>query len=86
MPDQPIDPLQEAGTQKLLVLQLLRDDHDPKWTRAEIDKKLYDIDPDAITVALQRLQEQGVVVQADGEQLAASRCAWHLDALKFISI
>ena len=27
---QPIDPLQEDGTQRLLVLQLLREDHDPK--------------------------------------------------------
>ena len=85
MPDQPIDPLQEAGTQNVVVLQLLRDDHDPKWTRVELDQELDDIDPDAITVALQRLQEQGVV-QMDGEQLSASACAWHLDALGFVCI
>ncbi len=85
MPGQPIDPLQEAGTQRIVVLQLLRDDHDPKWTRAELDQALYDVDPGAITVAVERLQEQGVV-QADGQRLAASPCAWHLDALSFISI
>jgi hypothetical protein len=85
MPGQPIDPLQEEGTQRLVVLQLLRDDHDPKWTRVELEKELDDIDPDAIAIALQRLQEQGVV-QADGEQLSASPCAWHLDALNFITI
>lgn len=85
MPDQPIDPLQEEGTQRLVVLQLLRDDHEQPWTRAELDKELYDLDPDAITIALERLQEQGVV-QVDGEQLSASACARHLDALGFISI
>lgn len=85
MPDQRIDPLQEEGTQNVLVLQLLRDDHDPKWTRAQLHRELDDINPDAITVALERLQEQGVV-RVDGEQLAASACARHLDALGFISI
>jgi hypothetical protein len=85
MPDQPIDPLQESGTQSLVVLQLLRDDHDPKWTCAQLDKELDDLDPDAIAVALECLQEQGVV-QVDGEQLVASPCARHIDALGFISI
>ncbi len=82
---QPIDPLQEDGTQRLLVLQLLREDHDPKWTRVELDRELEDLDRDAITIALQRLQEQGVV-HAEGEQLAASPCAQHLNALDFINI
>ena len=85
MPGQRIDPLEHDRTQRPVVLQLLRDDHDPKWTRVELDKKLDDIDPDAITIALERLQEQGVV-HADGEQLAASPCARHLDALGFIAI
>jgi hypothetical protein len=85
MPGQPIDPLQEEGTQRLVVLQLLREDHDPKWTRVELEEELEDIAPDAITIALGRLQEQGVI-HADGEQLAASPCARHLDALGFIAI
>ena len=85
MPGQPIDPLEHDGAQYLLVLQLLRDDHDPKWTRVELTKELDDLDPDAIAVALERLREQGVA-HAEGEQLTASACARHLDALGFISI
>ncbi len=37
MPGQRIDPLEHDRTQRLLALQLLREDHDPKWTRAELD-------------------------------------------------
>lgn len=64
---------------------MLRDDHKPCWTRAELEHELYDVDPTAITVALERLAEQGVV-QPEGEQIRASSCARHLDALRFICI
>ena len=81
----PPDPLQEDGTQCLVVLQVLRDDHPEPWTRVELDRELYDLNPDAITVALECLQEQGVV-QVEGERFCASPCARHLDALGFICI
>jgi hypothetical protein len=64
---------------------VLRDDHSEHWTRAELDKEFDDVAPDAIAVALEALRTQGVV-QVDSEQLAASACARHLDALGFISI
>lgn len=85
MPDQPIDPLQEEGTQHVIVLQLLREEHPQHWTRAELQAELEDIAPDAIAVAIERLQEQGVV-RVDGEQLRACACARHLDALGFIGV
>ncbi len=85
MPGQPIDPIQEEETQHLVVLQLLRSDHEPQWTRPELDAELDDVDPDAITVAIERLREQGVV-QVEDEELSACACARHLDALGFISI
>jgi DNA-binding HxlR family transcriptional regulator len=85
MPDERIDPLEEDGTQCVVVLQLLREDHEPLWSRGEIERELADVDPAAIGVALQRLEEQGVV-RRDGERIEASPCAKHLDALGFICI
>ena len=32
-PEENVDPLEEEGTQCLVVLQLLRDDRGPRWTR-----------------------------------------------------
>jgi hypothetical protein len=85
MPSDRRNPYQEEGTQCVVVLQVLRQDHPEPWTRAEIESVLHDVDPEAIGVALERLQEQGVV-HKEGEQLAASPCARHLDALGFVCI
>jgi hypothetical protein len=85
MQDERIDPLQEDGTQCVVVLQVLRDDHEPPWSREEIEGELADVDPEAIGVALERLEEQGVV-NREGERIEASPCARHLDALGFICI
>ena len=73
-PDEHTNPLQEDGTQCLVVLQVLGDDHEPRWTRVELKHELYDVDPAAITVALEHLAEQGVV-RREGEQIQASACA-----------
>jgi hypothetical protein len=85
MPEEQVGPLEQDGTQCLVVLQLLRDDHALRWPRGELERELYDVDPKAIDVALERLREQGVV-RAEGEQVWASTCARHLDALGFICI
>ncbi|MGH2853556.1 MAG: hypothetical protein ACRDLF_05115 [Solirubrobacteraceae bacterium] len=85
MPDERIDPLQEDGTQCVVVLQVLREDHEPRWSRRELERELHDVDPEAIGVALERLREQGVV-HMESEQVWASPCARHLDALGFIGI
>jgi hypothetical protein len=85
MSDERIDPLQEEGTQCVVVLQVLRDDHTSRWSRRQLELELYDVDPQAIGVALDRLREQGVV-HVEGEQVWASACALHLDALGFIGI
>jgi DNA-binding transcriptional ArsR family regulator len=85
MPEEQVDPLEQDGTQCLVVLQLLRDDHPLHWSRGELERELYDIDPAAIGIALERLREQGVV-RAEDERMWASACARHLDALGFICI
>jgi hypothetical protein len=85
MPDERIDPLQEEGAQHVIVLQMMREDHEPRWSRRELERELYDVDPEAIGVALERLWEQGVV-QMEGDRVWASPCARHLDALGLIGI
>jgi hypothetical protein len=85
MAKQRVDPLEQEGTQCLVVLQLLRNDHEPRWSRGELERELYDVDPTAIGIALERLGEQGVL-HREGERVWPSACARHLDALGFICI
>jgi hypothetical protein len=85
MAEERVDPLEQDGTQCLVVLQLLRGDHQPLWSREELEGELYDVDSEAIDVALERLSEQQVV-QQEGEQVWVSACTRHLDVLGFICI
>jgi hypothetical protein len=85
MPTEQVDPLEQNATQCVVVLQLLRDDHAPRWSRGELERELYDLAPEAIAVALERLREQDVA-HSEGERVWASACARHLDALGFICI
>ncbi len=55
MPDESTNPRQEESTQCVVVLQVLRSDHPQPWTRPELENALHDVDPDAIGVALERL-------------------------------
>jgi hypothetical protein len=71
--------------QRAIILQLLRDDHDERWTRAELVAEISDLRPKAVTAALARLEAERVIVTWGGYFLAA-RCAWHLDALELVSI
>jgi DNA-binding transcriptional ArsR family regulator len=85
MPEEQVDPLEQDGTQFLVVLQLLRDDHPLRWSRGELERELCDVDPATIGVALERLREHGVVL-AEDERVWASACVRHLDTLGFICI
>ncbi|HEV3071116.1 MAG TPA: hypothetical protein VGY76_06805 [Solirubrobacteraceae bacterium] len=71
--------------ERAIVLQVLRTDRDERWTRVELEGEIYDIEPLAISEALERLREVGVV-HLSGELVWSSRCARHLDALGMISI
>ncbi len=75
----------EGVAQRAITLQVLREDHGERWTRAELEREIYDVSPAAIGAALERLREEGVV-HLDGEEVWASRCALHLDALGMVSI
>jgi hypothetical protein len=85
MPSNRIDPFQEEGTQCVVVLQILRDDHPRPWTLAELNDELADVESAAVAVSIERLHEQGVV-RIDGKHITASPCARHLDDLGFVCI
>ncbi len=68
--------------QRAIVLQILRDDHPARWTRAELERALR---PGVVGDALAKLEAEEVAV-VDGEQVRASRCARHLDALGLIVV
>ncbi|HEV3321849.1 MAG TPA: hypothetical protein VG147_06600 [Solirubrobacteraceae bacterium] len=82
MPAKRIDP---TLAQCAIVLQVLRDDHAERWTRAELEQEASDIEPLTVSDALMTLGAEGVVI-LDGERVEASRCARHLDSLELISI
>jgi DNA-binding HxlR family transcriptional regulator len=89
MPDKPT--AEEAGwadddvAQRAIVLQVLRDDHDERWSREQLEREIYDIEPQAIAEALERLRQEGVV-HLSGQMVWASRAAFRLDALGMVSI
>jgi DNA-binding transcriptional ArsR family regulator len=71
--------------ERSLVLELLRDDHDPWWSREELGREVYDVEIAAIDEALARLREGGVV-ETQGERVRATRCVVHLDGLGMVCI
>jgi hypothetical protein len=75
----------DRRTQRALVLQLLRDDHDESWPRSELDAELGDIEALAIACALASLQEAGVI-ELEGDALSASPAAWRLQELALIGV
>ncbi len=63
--------------ERAIVLQVLRDDHDARWSLAELEAEAFDVVPSALTGALADLERHGAVVRCD-DGYVASRCAWHL--------
>ena len=74
-----------AIVERSVVLEVLREDHEPWWSRAELEREIYDVEPAAINAALERLREMGVI-ELDGERVRASPCARYLDDLGMICI
>jgi hypothetical protein len=67
--------------ERAILLQLLRDDHDERWTPTELVNETTGLGPRAIRAGLARLSAEGVTVELDGHVLA-SRCARRLDDLE----
>jgi hypothetical protein len=49
----------EDRAKRAIVLQVLRDDHPERWTRAELEHELPDVLPEAVEVAIEDLKVGG---------------------------
>jgi hypothetical protein len=71
--------------ERAIVLQILRDDHEERWSREELAREIPDFEPGVLDEALVRLEREGILQLADG-------CAWatraplRLDELELISV
>lgn len=71
--------------ERAIVLQILRDDHDERWSRAELAQEISDFEPAVLDEALGRLERDGVLHRED-DSVWAARAARRLDELELISI
>ncbi|HTB49389.1 MAG TPA: hypothetical protein VK701_00295 [Solirubrobacteraceae bacterium] len=75
----------DRRAQRVVVLQLLREDHEDFWPRSELEAEFGDIGPRLITRAIASLQEAGVV-ELEGDSLSASPAARRLQELLLIGL
>ena len=71
--------------ERAIVLQILRDDHEERWPRAELAREISDFEPAVLDEALARLERDGVL-HREGSSVWAARAARRLDELELISI
>jgi hypothetical protein len=74
-----------AIVRRAVVLQILGEDREKRWSAAELACELYDLDRDALDNALGMLKQAGVLERA-GETVYASRAARRLDELGLIAV
>ena len=83
----------DAGLERAIVLQLLRDDHERMWSRAQLAIELSsELDAEqtrdgrqAVEDALRRLERDGVIGISE-QQAWASSAALRLDELGLIAV
>jgi hypothetical protein len=87
MQDQPSQVLGECDprVERVIILQFLRDDHGDRWSHAELEVEISNVEPLDISDALARLDQDGIV-QISGESVSASRAVRRLDELGLIAI
>jgi hypothetical protein len=74
-----------AGLERAIILQLLRDDHQRKWSREQLSVELALDRSEVIEETLGRLQKEGVIDASD-EAVWASSAARRLDELGLIGV
>jgi len=75
----------ERQLQRLIVLQLLRDDRDERWSRRQLALKLLHVGPAPLNAALASLTDVGII-HTDLEFAWASRAARRLDQIGLICL
>ncbi len=76
----------EPATERIIVLQLLRKDRSEWWSRANVLRKLHDIDPDAVRGSLAHLERLGLLDRAGGRFKASDGLRYIDDILDLIAI
>ncbi len=71
--------------ERAIVLQILSDDHQERWPRAELAEEISDFEPAVLEKALGCLERDGVLHRRD-DSVWAARAARRLDELELISI
>jgi hypothetical protein len=75
----------DARLERAIILQLLREDHEPMWSRGQLMTELQSNRSELVEEALRRLEQEGVL--GFSEQAAwASRAARRLDELGLIGV
>jgi DNA-binding HxlR family transcriptional regulator len=70
---------------RAIILRILSEDREKRWSTAELRRELYNIEPHALNNALIMLEHEGVLQRA-GETVYASRAAHQLDKLGLIAV
>jgi hypothetical protein len=76
----------EPATERIIVLQLLRNDRSEWWSRREVLRKLHDIDPDAVRGSLMHLERLGLLDRQGARFKASDGLRYVDDALDLICI
>jgi DNA-binding HxlR family transcriptional regulator len=74
-----------AIVQRAVILQILAEDSEKRWSAAELRRELYNIEPHALHNALIMLEHAGVLERAV-ETVYASRAARRLDEMGLIAV
>jgi DNA-binding HxlR family transcriptional regulator len=75
----------ERTIERAIVLQVLRDDHDARWLRVELEREIGDFEPAVLRRALERLERAGVL-HRDGSCVRASHAVRRLDELDLVGL
>jgi hypothetical protein len=71
--------------ERAIVLQVLRDDRDARWSRLALAHEISDFEPVLIELALTRLRREGILATATTSARAASATR-RLDELELIAV
>jgi len=71
--------------ERSIVLMLVDEDHAVRWLRADIERELFDVVPEAIGEALERLRDGGVI-ELEGEEVWALSAARYLNGLGMLCV
>jgi len=74
-----------AIVQRAVVLQILGEHREERWSPAELERELSDLQPGALQEALLSLERAGVL-ERSGETVRASQAVRRLDELDLIAV